>query len=309
MKLYTTLVRAKQAISLGHLPPMMELTPEAKAVFDPRFVPGLGGLEEDEEKGLRCPVRGCGNYYQHLGTHLKVHGITARQFRKLLSIANNVPLATGTICRVHRAAAPKRGTTWKRALRNARRSPRSETKAAYRSVGFLNLRDKCNAQVAHKLLDLEHKLGRVPNAAEAMKAYGAGFVDACERLYGSWANAQTAVLEKRSASNKFRPTFEHKEDVIAAMKVFLDAHGRLPTAVERGVLPFTPAVPTVEKIFKCRWSAAIESIAHFFQLVPVRARPHLAPRWVKPELANQPQPKINRQPSQRSKNWRRRETA
>ena len=58
--LYTSLIRAKQELNDGVLPPMTPVPENVQHFIDPAFTPGLGALEEDPEKGLRCPVKGWG---------------------------------------------------------------------------------------------------------------------------------------------------------------------------------------------------------------------------------------------------------
>jgi hypothetical protein len=70
MDMYSTLSRAKQAMNGGDVPPLTPLTRAALKHIDPEFAPGMGVLVEDADKGFRCPVRGCGRYFQKLSVHL-----------------------------------------------------------------------------------------------------------------------------------------------------------------------------------------------------------------------------------------------
>jgi hypothetical protein len=79
--MYTTLVRAKATIRGEEAPPLTALTEHALKICDPDFVPGMGILEEDAERGLRCPLRGCGKWYHELGKHLESHDSDARVSR------------------------------------------------------------------------------------------------------------------------------------------------------------------------------------------------------------------------------------
>lgn len=109
--LYTSLVRAKQELN-GGVPPLTPLTEEAKKYMDPDLVPGMGILNEDDDKGLQCPVEGCGKWYSRLDAHLRSHvddldvqengdrwgdttqAMVSRKFKRLLSIDPSASLCS-----------------------------------------------------------------------------------------------------------------------------------------------------------------------------------------------------------------------
>lgn len=194
MELYTSLTRLKMAMNGGELPPMTELKERTQAFLDPRFTPGMGCLEEDEKRGLRCPVRGCGNYYHNLGKHLSaahydVGGAPA--IKALLDISQNVSLSTkraraiNSMRHLNRHSDPTaieaRRNGIKKRMRNGgiRRDGRL-------SIHAKNLRDRCEAQLRTKLDALRLELGWTPSRTEFSEKYSRSLGDHIARIYGTW---------------------------------------------------------------------------------------------------------------------------
>ena len=93
--LYTSLTNLKREMNGGRMPPMTPIPERALAVIDPALTPGLGALEEDPEKGLRCPVRGCGKWAHALSSHItsahrNIGGV--RGFKRMMSIPRTAAL-------------------------------------------------------------------------------------------------------------------------------------------------------------------------------------------------------------------------
>ena len=260
-KLFTTLVHAKQELRNGSLPPMTPIGLGARAVLDPSFTLGIGGLNEREDEGLQCPVKGCGVWRHKLGlhlntTHAEIGGaveikrlldipapvrLVSQRYRQKCTAMWNERVARGWTPGVHGSAALQRSR-----VRRVPAEQASANRATYRSMGFRNLRDQCEAQIAHKLIDLHHKLGRSPSGPEARAEYGYAFVQACVRLYGTWNNAKAQQgLETFNKGQRFG-----RERVLNALQAWYDVHGKLPSSGETRKPKRAPLIPGDSVIMK-----------------------------------------------------------
>ena len=164
MNLYTSLVRLKQEMNNGVIPVMTPIPEKIQDVIDPAFTIGMGALYEDAEKGLRCPVRGCGVYRHVLTKHLdsghrELGG--ASGIKDLLSIPHTARLVsrlTHARLALARERKPSGGirpaTKQQSANRSLRKRAGRSMSRSRATVGAKNLRAACEAQVAHKLIAL-----------------------------------------------------------------------------------------------------------------------------------------------------------
>jgi hypothetical protein len=275
-KLYTSLVHLKMEMNGGTLPPMMPVPESVHGIIDPAFTIGLGALEEHPVKGLRCPVRGCGKYYQTLTKHLNYkHGEIGgeRAIKRALSIPATAKLTSlrsrqryGDVARRHRMADglhPNfRGVTG-----TARVKHKTTRRSVSLTVGARNLRNQCERQLQHKLLDLQSQLGRSPSARDAISVYGAGFVSAVARVFGSWDAAKAQIqIPLRKGSPKLRPI----EVVLPALMEWYRVHGELPsaTAIHRGTrLPVLPGERSILRAFNTdSWPHAMKVAASLLDI-------------------------------------------
>lgn len=238
MDLYTSLTRLKQAMNGGQLPPMTPLSEEAKKIIDPALTiggDGAGGIVADEEKGLLCPIRGCGRYRHDLARHIatthKSIGLAA--LREAMSIPTKAPLMSEHMMSVKRDGMKSRGAFLKNAKRfGAKHRRTSEAKRARvrsanaASMGARNLRDRCIAQLSHKLIDLANTLGRSPSANEAKTILGAGLVTKIIETFGTWNNAKAQAGLSTIAPSGKRDGF--RDTALSALEAWYKEHGDLP---------------------------------------------------------------------------------
>jgi hypothetical protein len=272
MDLYTSLTQFKMAINGGVMPPMTPLSEKALLLFDPEFTIGMGALVEDAERGLRCPMRGCGEFHHRLGAHLsrKHRTVGADGVRRALSIPSRAPLLS------HRAQhdmvrhfAHLRGVPRPAALkpprnRDRRANGRSSSRSSS-SIGAFNLRDRCEAQMRTKLLDLYLSIGRSPTYREAAASLGEATVKAALKLWGSWNNTVLSMgWEPRRAGIKQRPS----EAVIEALRAWYDVHGDLPNfAAARNTTPLLPHPNTIIRALGAQsWVEAMEITASLLDI-------------------------------------------
>jgi hypothetical protein len=276
-QLYTSLVRIKQAMNGGHLPPMTPLSEEARRVVSAAYTIGMGALIEDEERGLQCPIRGCGEWHHNLGKHVNwKHGDIggSATVRTVLSLPKRVGLVS-TPLRERMSAASKqrmeegqskpitaearaRGLVSLRAQRSRVNVAISGGKGC---VNQKNWRDQCESQLGHKLIDLHNHLGRSPSQVEAAAAYGEAFVSAVLRLYGTWTNAkrqQGFEIHRRQR----RYTID---EIVETFRVYYEVNGRLPSSSQAHKPTCTPLVPrqiTVKKVLGVKsWPEAMQIIS------------------------------------------------
>lgn len=280
MELYTSLIRLKQELNNGVLPPMTPLTDKAKEYLDPEFTVGMGALTEDPEKGLRCPVRGCGKFWHRLGTHLNwshrdIGGMTA--IRRLLDIPEAVGLLSRTAQIQHQEQwRSNRNLTLIMTQRKGRnidyitkQSPATRRKQGAtcsrtkQSVASKNLIDRCITQLAHKIIDVENQLGRSPSSREAINVFGHSMYFAIVKAFGSWnaAKAHAGLKVYKTGGDPFYS----EEMVMSCFKVYYDHHRSLPTANIGRRTDRYPPLPhrhTIFRVFNTKsWPVAMRKIA------------------------------------------------
>lgn len=286
-ELYTSLVRAKQALAQGRCPPMTQLSEKALDVIDPDFTPGQGALEECADRGLRCPIRGCGRYFHSLGRHLDAShpDIGADGLRRILDIAPSAALMSrglrGKRKRAGRRRPPPRVPKGKLGGGVSHKKTARARKRAAMSMGARNFRNNCDAQIAHRLWELRNRLNRTPRVRDA-KQLDQGLHWACVTIYGSW-NAAKAYhgLETLSGSGNKHQTKYDKSGVCDMIRAWVDEHGYLPASSDCGGVNGTPLIPTWHVIMRTMgaqtWDSAINGVRLLLGLpvgFPVGRRAH-----------------------------------
>lgn len=285
MQLYTSLVRLKQAMNGGTLPPMVPLTGAARALCDPAFlamVGGMGGLDEDDTRGLRCAVRGCGKFYHSLETHIRfIHPeVGVDGLRNVLGIPSAASLLShrerarraAHINRVRSEKTPEQVARFVVArdaalARHGERGRREARGAKTRAtIGAKNLRNRCAAQLSHRIIDLHHDLRREPIWTDFIDRYGAGCFDEVIRTFGTWSNALSqcglASYQQRRSDPAAR-----RSRALDALAAWHNVHGTLPTltTIQRGKT--TPALPAERTIRRAlggeqkKWSDVMFEVA------------------------------------------------
>jgi hypothetical protein len=273
VQLYTSLLRLKMAMNGGTLPPMTPLTESAKKLIDPEFTIGMGALVEDSVKGLRCPVRGCGMYFHNLGCHVRgkhksLGGVDA--VRRALCIPKSIGLVS-TRTRENLREARKlwghefRAFAGERAREMGRRGGRRAS-GVRQSLAMRNLRDQCDAQLSHKIIDLHNSLRRSPTATEFKNRYGATVMGAVVSVFGTWSNAK-----EQCGLEVYRPRRKiESADVLPAFQAWYKEHGDLPTSGEAIAPSRTPALPAYRTTLKAMkantWPEAMERVASMLNI-------------------------------------------
>lgn len=262
---YTTLEHLKRSLNNGELPVMMPVAEKAKAFIDPAFVLGQGGLQEDERRGLRCPVKGCGGHYHSLAHHWRLkHRRTIGPLAVLRVALGLHPTRalSSKASQVRRSSASKAKSNqfWK-ARKPMAGVPLTAEKLegrrlAAEAIEVRNLRNQCDAQMRKRYFDARDRVGREPTLADL----GGSFRHAVDRHYGS-INAFRATVG-------IEPIYNYvcaDSDVLAALEAWHKAHGRLPTTEEvreRDRTPYLPTRDTILRVFGVSaWAVAMSHVA------------------------------------------------
>ena len=272
--LYTSLTRLKMALNGGQMPPMTPIPEGAQGIIDPSFTPGLGALHEDPALGLRCPVRDCGRYMHQLGVHIAHHhrsigGVAA--VKRLLDIPKSVGLIStvardmaGAKMRRQRRTDPRLATA-KEVLASAREQARRRSPSmgarSRATMAERNLRDRCIAQLSHRLIDTTHRIGRVPTADEYITFHGQAEAGEIRRTFGTWNNflAQCGV-----AGRGYRKQIA-LSDVLDSLAAWYAVHGELPSSHAANLGNVTPLLPNYKTILSvfdaASWTEAMRQAA------------------------------------------------
>ena len=251
---YTTLTQFKMAMNDGVMPPMTPIPEDIRQYIDPDLTIGMGALSEDKDKGLRCPVRGCGEWFHHLTAHLnKRHADIggAAAVKRLLDIPGGAALTSKRA--YEKACAARLETKWPKTgprfgVKTNEQAVTAGRKAgaARRTMGRRNLANVCDAQLLHRLKDLAAQLGHSPTAPEASEKYGEAFMWWIKRVYGSWNSAKLQCG---------LPVHVHdhghtRETIMEVLREFYRIHRRLPTQEDTRDLEALPRVPARSTILK-----------------------------------------------------------
>lgn len=240
---------------------MTPLTEDATKLLDPGFSLGMGALVEDETKGLRCPVKGCGSYHHNLTSHLnKRHPqIGAAGVRSLLSIPTTASLSSGRM-RAKISAASRKGVRgWRGGTVPPREEWRDKPKPNYRTVGFLNLQDACVSQLALKYTTLQSEIGRQPTENEFVARFGFRLRRHLLKAFGGWSNMVAHMggrIKKKAWS---------REEVVESLQTFFGVHGRFPYSSEVNQGRAIPVVPSrgliLDRLGTDSWPIAMSTAA------------------------------------------------
>lgn len=191
------------------------------------------------EGKVQCHL--CGGLFRMLnnGHLLKVHGITARQYKEKVGLSQQTALC-GEETReklLKRGHNPKHMEALKRAQRARRARLRKglpDLQSGFKlSLERKNERGTCPDQLLERIQDAANKLGRVPTGEEFIKMNEGKYMGSIRNTFGTWTNAVAKLGMKTYREIHTRDT------LIAAMQNFFQVHKRTPrwSDMERGLLP------------------------------------------------------------------------
>lgn len=281
MELYTSLVQLKQAMNGGQLPPMTPVPENVQHLIDPTLTIGMGALMEDAEKGLRCPVRACGAWMHRLQRHWDTRHADiggSQALRRALSLPHTVKLVSQqsaaktrdmTVARQAAGAFPVgRARSDLAALSKfANAVPRRRTRT---TVAYKNLANNCVAQLSHRLIDLNHRVGRSPSENDARVSWGPEgdkMVGRIIRAFGTWNNAKAMCgLEAYTRGGRAKS----RAAVMAGLSAYYDIHNCLPTVAtvrQRHLRPLLPSDRAIMRALRAKsWQEAMEYAASLLNI-------------------------------------------
>lgn len=286
---YTSISRAKLAIG-GKLPPMTPLGSDAKNILDERFTIGMGGLREDPKRGLQCPVKGCGKWLHVLSRHLThAHGDIGGKIAVM--DAMEIPRTTKLVSSSYHAM---RQAQWKQLDYDERCKPLEKAQARIRELramglfkravpnkgmttaGWRNHRDRCEAQMREPIRVLAATLDRTPTMHEVGSGVSEAFMWHCISVYGSWAAALKALgfTAYKVGVSPRRKAIASRENVITALRAYVDVHGCLPLSTQAQSPSRKPLIPCRETIMRAfyaaTWAEAMRAAAKVLDIADGR---------------------------------------
>lgn len=187
----------------------------------------------------------CGGLFRMLnnGHLMKVHGITARQYKEKVGLSQQTALC-GEETReklLKRGHNPNNMAELKKAQeirreRIAKGLPDKQSGFKL-SLEKKNIRGTCPDQLLDRIRDAEKKLGRVPTMEEFLRMNEGKYTGSIRETFGSW----TAAVAKLGLKTHHKQYTD--EELLEAMRNFYRVHQRSPkwSDMERGLLPGSTA--------------------------------------------------------------------
>jgi hypothetical protein len=268
--LYTTLTHLKERVSGtldGVRPVMMDLSSvpsKWRHRIDPHQVLGLGGLIEDEEQGLRCPIVGCSAWRHSLARHLETaHGISADELKEALALPRSVGLVSSmSQARLSARAVPSTAyRVGKKRKGQATKRGGRKNRGRRLAMGIRNARQTCAAQLQDRIKRIAKDNGHTPTAREAIMAMGYATFRAAIRVFGSWNQALLSVelpVRRRVAHRLTR------QIIVATWAAFHRENNRFPTLREASSGIGSPIVPSATATLRVlrmkHWSSVVRAM-------------------------------------------------
>jgi hypothetical protein len=125
------------------------------------------------------------------------------------------------------------------------------------------MKNTCEAQIAHRLLDLANTIGRSPSQAEAA-IHDPALASACKRVYGSW-NAAKVVVDLEIVKTGPLRVFD-RGTIVDLLSAYYEVKGELPSYREcarRETHPLLPSASTILRYLSSNrsWLAAMDLMA------------------------------------------------
>ncbi len=128
-----------------------------------------GMLVYNSEYGERVLCAVCGNFYRHLGQHVRAHGLSARAYKVLVGLRQGDGL-TALDVKARRVAIghrlPPLAPYAVEASRKAVAARKRVTPSKRKTVAFQNGRHQCDNQIRHQIHALTLELGYAPSLKE-----------------------------------------------------------------------------------------------------------------------------------------------
>lgn len=197
--------------------------------------------QTEDHMYVQCHI--CGNLFQNVAMHLRLHRIKADAYKDKFQLNKTTVLIADEererqqreVVRNLRTTLPAHLVEYNRKVQSGEikhnPNPRGDRTM---SLEERNRRGLCPAQVLEKIMELAEKLGHTPGYEEFQREYHGKYVSSIRYHYGSWTNAvhkckMTTLGELRHPS---------KAKLILDLRDFYDKHLRIPMTSDfnRGLL-------------------------------------------------------------------------
>jgi len=201
---------------------------------------GVLSYNKDKDK-VQCHF--CGYAFRTLNSHLKIHGLTVKEYKIKTGLANTTALiGEGTRIKLldrprydSLKALKKAHKNRKLALSKGLKDPNVPEDRKAR-LEFYNKKGSCPDQLLDKIRKTIKSYGRVPTQKEFHKFNGGRFIGSIYRTFGNWRNALKLINKKPEKRGNLPYS---REELLEAMKMFYKVNGRTPrwSDFRRGLLP------------------------------------------------------------------------
>lgn len=192
-----------------------------------------GTLSTDKKNNyIQCAV--CGQFFDNLSFHLRVHKLTVKAYKDLFKLSSTTSLMGETKRQEYIGRMTEmRLSTMTRKRKNFFKKNKSVYKnrrIGKKSLQYYNKHDKCPDQIIHKIKLLHKKLGRTPSSNDFRREYNI-HPDIATTHFGSWNKAiKLAGLDPNPIGKRLGENQKYSDEyLLQVIKDFFDNNGRPPT--------------------------------------------------------------------------------
>lgn len=199
----------------------------------------------DDKMFVQCHI--CGNLFEHVGLHIRVHKISGERYREIYQLASGTSLISEQYrenlqkraVKPYEGKLPKHLAEYNRAVQEGRvkhygNKGKNNDKRGSWTLEKRNKEGLCPDQVLEKIKDLADELGTTPSYEEFVKHYNHRFVGSIKLQHGSYS----AAVKKLGMKTRDELRRVDKDTLIRDLQTFYKEHDRIPMTSDfnRGLL-------------------------------------------------------------------------
>ena len=203
--------------------------------------------QTDDKEYIQCHV--CGHLFMNLGGHLRMHKLTAREYKDEYQLSRKTALVSDRqrekmqqqVFKPGNKKLPDHLKEYNHKVQTGQISHKGTKKRTHRekrndhySMEWRNERGLCPDQVLEKIQELADELGQVPSQEEFAKRHKGRYIHSIRYLHGSWVKA-VGKLGMKSRKELKEPD---NTNLLEALIDFQKQYGRIPMTSDfsRGLL-------------------------------------------------------------------------